>query len=324
MVTAVADDDAMFDGRSDHYLSVGLSALHAINGVVAELGEPERILDLPCGHGRVTRVLRARFPEAALTACDIDRSGVDFSAAHFGARGVMSVQDFRQLDLGGRYDLIWVGSLLTHLSELQTRRFLDCAARHMAAGAILVVTSHGTFVAQRMLSWTYGLTEQAACGLLADSAVNGYGFRNYPGGDGYGISLAQRGWFETLFSDGPFELVSYQPAGWDDHQDVLALRRREAAPALRRSWRRPAAATNWFERGGSPASDAAAQVLRDQAAVTGFDEGFYLAAYPDVADAVAKGAWASGLAHFMAYGWREARRFCGPDRIFGAHPHGSP
>ena len=74
IVTAVAGDDAMFDGRSDHYLSVGLSALHAIFGAVAALGELERMLELSCNHGRLTRVLRARFLKAALKVCDIDRS----------------------------------------------------------------------------------------------------------------------------------------------------------------------------------------------------------------------------------------------------------
>ena len=49
---------------------------------------PRRILDMPCGHGRVTRVLRARFPDAAITVCDIDRDGAGFASDRFGARGV--------------------------------------------------------------------------------------------------------------------------------------------------------------------------------------------------------------------------------------------
>ncbi|MGG5887557.1 methyltransferase [Falsiroseomonas sp. HC035] len=41
--------------------------------------EPQKILDLPCGFGRVTRVLRVRFPHASITACDLDREGVEFA-----------------------------------------------------------------------------------------------------------------------------------------------------------------------------------------------------------------------------------------------------
>ena len=124
MVTELAEADGMYDGRDGHYVSVGLSALRAIEDALGDApAPPRRILDLPCGHGRVTRVLRARFPEAAITVCDLDRGGVDFAAARFGARGVYSVEDFRALDLGEAYDLIWVGSLVTHLPEHQTRRF---------------------------------------------------------------------------------------------------------------------------------------------------------------------------------------------------------
>src|SRR5204863_8296827 len=44
-----------------------------------------RILDLPCGYGRVMRAIRAEFPEAHITACDIDPHAVDFCAETFGA-----------------------------------------------------------------------------------------------------------------------------------------------------------------------------------------------------------------------------------------------
>ena len=46
------------------------------------------MLDFACGHGRVMRTLKAAFPDALLTACDIDRDGVDFCARTFGAAPV--------------------------------------------------------------------------------------------------------------------------------------------------------------------------------------------------------------------------------------------
>jgi SAM-dependent methyltransferase len=86
LITELSPKDTMFDGRADHYLRVGLSALEAIEAGMFGAPEPQTILDLPCGFGRVTRMLRARYPEAAITVCDLDRPGVDFSAATFGAR----------------------------------------------------------------------------------------------------------------------------------------------------------------------------------------------------------------------------------------------
>ena len=52
----------------------------------------------------------------------------------------------------------------------------------------------------------------------------------------------------------------------------------------------------------------------------GFDEGWYLAHHPDVADAVRDGHQASGLAHYRAYGWRERRDPCDPARTFEFRP----
>ena len=79
------------------------------------------MLDLPCGFGRVTRFLCARYPAASITVSDLDRDGVDYCAARFNAQAAYSVRDFRDLQLGGAYDLLWVGSLITHLPA--PRRF---------------------------------------------------------------------------------------------------------------------------------------------------------------------------------------------------------
>lgn len=371
MVTELAEADGMYDGRDGHYLSVGLSALRAIEDALGDApAPPRRILDLPCGHGRVTRVLRARFPDAAITVCDLDRDGVDFAAARFGARGVYSVEDFRALDLGETYDLIWVGSLVTHLSEQQTRRFLDCMARHMAPRSTLVVSSHGAHVEARLRSWGYGLAPEAVAGLLDDHARTGYGYRDYPGGQGYGVSLIGRQWLEETLSEGPLRLHRYAEAAWDDHQDVLVLRPREGEPgsssrrgfigAVSRRERRAAprydtteaasrlgqAASQgekpWPRQGlrvivhravqaastrlarrlaggrdgaGSPVTGTAeCRAMGEQrtrtheaAPAEAFDEAWYLASYPDVAEAVARGEFASGRAHYLGYGRREGR-----------------
>jgi SAM-dependent methyltransferase len=371
LVTEVAEDDAMYDGRDGHYVSVGLSALRAIDDALDDAPAlPRRILDLPCGHGRVTRVLRARFPEAAITVCDLDRGGVDFAAARFGARGVYSVEDFRALDFGESYDLIWVGSLVTHLPEQQARRFLDCMARHMAPRSVLVVTSHGarvearlrawaygldrTHVEARLRSWNYGVAPEAVSGLLEDHARTGYGYRDYPGRWGYGVSLVSREWVAETLSEGPLRLHRYSEAAWDDHQDVLVMRLREGAsgfsapgrgtteagsrpdravPRSEKLWpgqgalvaiRKAARAVSarlagWLDGGTNDAGAPAARTgecrtvdeqptrTHEAAPADAFDEAWYLASYPDAAEAVARGEFASGRAHYLGYGRREGR-----------------
>jgi SAM-dependent methyltransferase len=324
----LADDDAMFDGRDEHYLEVGQSASRAIRRALRGAPVPQRILDLPCGHGRVTRVLRAMYPDASITVCDIDQSGVDFTAKHFNARGIYSQADFRALALAETYDLIWVGSLITHLPEQDTRRFFDFAARHLAPEGTLVITSHGSFVAERLLVWNYGLTDDAVRGLLADHWMHGYGYRAYPGAEGYGISLARRAWYEDLFAAGPLRLDRYEAQGWDDHQDVLVVRRRNAASVrVGGFWPRvfgfapaPSAPLAAYDTAGLSAIPADKQAVVDRQQVTGFDEDWYLAFDPLVARAVAEGQYKSGFDHYCHYGWREARPICDASLGYDARP----
>ncbi len=321
---ALADDDTMFDGSTDHYLRAGQSALRLIQRALRGLPAPQTILDLPCGHGRVTRVLRAKFPAAAITVCDIDRSGVDFAAAHFNACGVYAQEDFRALDLAGSYDLIWVGSLITHLSEQHTRRFLDFAARHLAPEGTLVITSHGISTASLMRDDTHGLTDDAARGVLADSWLHGYGHRSYPGQEGYGISLVRRSWYEDLLAEGPLRLDTYDEKAWNNQQDVAVIRRRlepsSLAARLLARWhgRRRAPQQGAYDAGGSAPLTAPRQAEIDRDQVSGFDEAWYLAADPLVARDVAAGLHQSGLDHYRKYGWREGRAICDPGQGYDA------
>jgi cyclopropane fatty-acyl-phospholipid synthase-like methyltransferase len=87
--TVISPKETM--GR-DNYLWVGASAAEAIIAALAvsRLAEVRRILDLPCGHGRVLRHLVKIFPDAVVDACDLDRDGVDFCAVRFGARPIIS------------------------------------------------------------------------------------------------------------------------------------------------------------------------------------------------------------------------------------------
>ena len=313
LITEVSPADTMFAGSSEHYLHVGLSALSVIEVSLLGAPAPQTILDLPCGYGRVTRVLRACYPLASITACDLDRAGVDFAAATFDARGVYSEPNFRDLNFGQTFDLIWVGSLLTHLPEHQTRQFFDFAARHMGPESRLVVTSHGDYVATRLRSWDYGLGEPAARGLLGQWLADGYGYRGYGGNPAYGISLVSHQWYEALFTDSPLSLQSYQERGWDSHQDTLVVRR---TPDPEARFGLP-----WFERPDMatplPAEE---QAAADEAGVPGFSEGWYCNTFADVAAAVRNGAFPSGLAHFLEYGWKEGRPPFDPQLSYTQRP----
>lgn len=233
MDRAVAERDTMYLDSDPHYLSVGLSALHiieeALNGT-----EPRSILDLPSGFGRVTRVLRARFPQAAITASDLDSQGMEFCAARLGARAAISVRDFRELQLGATYDLIWVGSLITHLPAGQIREFFAAIARHMMPLSTLVVSSHGPSIIPRLREKGYGLVPEAAVALLEEYERTGFGYRDYGSGgeeygvalsnENYGISLTNEAWLRQTLSGCGLRVEAYHARVWDDHHDIVVAR----------------------------------------------------------------------------------------------------
>src|SRR5207302_10524500 len=110
-----------FAGASNphHYFHFGLPTIRGIEDALRAAGRSgiARVLDFPSGYGRVLRFLVCRFSGACFTACDLDRQAVEFCSRTFGASPLYSKSDFREVEIDGEFDLIWCGSLLTHLDR---------------------------------------------------------------------------------------------------------------------------------------------------------------------------------------------------------------
>jgi predicted O-methyltransferase YrrM/SAM-dependent methyltransferase len=218
----ISPRDAMYVGDAAHYFSVGASAMRAIEAAAPPA--PKRILDMPSGHGRVLRHLRKRYPDAALVACDLDEDGIAFCAQQFGAEPVPSAADLSELSLPGPFDLIWCGSLVTHLDARRVGELLTLFRESLAPEGVAVVTTHGELVAERLRSGdTYQLAPQAAKTTAADYDATGFGYADYPWSPGYGMSVTSNKWLEDAASRAGLRVVSFQEHAWDDHQDVIAL-----------------------------------------------------------------------------------------------------
>lgn len=238
---AMSPNERMELGGRDHYFQAGRSALDCILDGLAEAGrkadDPDpfgvrTILDLPCGQGRVLRFLRHAFPNAEITACDIDREGVDFCAETFGAIPVYSHDDPEKIPLRrDHFDLIWVGSLFTHVNAEMWRRFLRVFNEVLRPGGILIFTTCGRRARDNMANnhSIYGHGPEDLEKLVRAYDQDGFGHVHYDGSDGYyGTAVSATDWVvdRILEADG-LRLVMHAARAWDNHQDCFTCRRGE-------------------------------------------------------------------------------------------------
>jgi SAM-dependent methyltransferase len=255
LVTEVSPDDGMWRISPDSYFEIGASALSGIEEVLDRCGVKQvaSILVLPCGHGRVLRWLTARFPDAATTACDINRSAVDFCARTFGAEPVYSSRRFEEVRLPRRYDLVWSGSLLTHLDLPDWRSALGLMTGALVPGGVLVFSTHGEKPAGILrrggADRIYNLDVPSQNQLVDAFDKTGFGYHDYAHRTGYGISLSSPAFVRSVLAELPGVTIGTVLEGrWSDHQDIAycvrdpekrSLARRTMARLARRGDRPP-------------------------------------------------------------------------------------
>jgi SAM-dependent methyltransferase len=204
----------------------GLEAIHTIEQGLAAAGESEPgiILDLPSGYGRALRFLRVAYPEAEIVACDLNRDAVRFCARRFGAKPRDSTPDLDRLSFPQRFDLIWCGSLLTHLSESDASSLIALMRRSLAPRGVAVVTTHGEHLAPKPDgTWNGGLTPEAVARLRSSVDRTGFGWEPYGGGGRYGAAVMSREWLRDRAGQLALTEVWFEQDGWGGYQDAFAL-----------------------------------------------------------------------------------------------------
>ena len=131
---------------------------------------------------------RAQIPHPAVSASRDHRlrtrswAGGVF-ACTFGARPAFSSLNLDEVSLDRKFDMIWCGSLVTHLNESGIVSLLKLFERHLAAGGLMIFTTHGDFVQRRIPTreFDYGLAQEQIDRIGIHYAAAGYGFEDYPG-----------------------------------------------------------------------------------------------------------------------------------------------
>ncbi len=229
VISEISSKDEMYRGNKKHYFRVGRSAIKSIKIAMRMINKNEsnikNILDLPSGYGRVLRNLRSAFPNSEITSCDIDKDAVDFCQKIFNTIPIYSEENLEKIIFKNKFDLIWCGSLLTHLDKKKWESFLNLFFSVLNSNGLLVFTVHGRHAAHRMRSKVnnYGLDDSEISTLLNEYETKDFGYVNYRNQENYGISLSSPSFVLSLLEKkSNVSILFYNEKGWYNHQDIIA------------------------------------------------------------------------------------------------------
>jgi SAM-dependent methyltransferase len=235
----IAPDDPMYAYNPELYFLAGQQALRSVRLAMLATGleTVDSVLDFASGNGRVLRAFKAAFPNAALTACDTVVQDVEFCAQAFGATPVVSSPDPGEIQLEGPFDVIWSGSLFTHVDQDLWRAFLKLFDSVLSYGGVAVFTIYGRYIVEAIRdgSQTLDLTPEQRELVLREYDEHGFGFyADFNPEFNYGDAVASRAWVSDLLGETPgLRLLLHIEEGWLG-QDVIAVTKgRRPLPALR-------------------------------------------------------------------------------------------
>jgi hypothetical protein len=216
--------DEMWNTGPAWYWGVGRSGLDCImKGLLASpISSPSSILDLACGYGRVSRHIRSAFPDARLIWCDID--GPDFCAKHFGGEALRSDRELLNVGLP-RVDVIWIGSLFTHVTEHRARAWLAHISACLNSGGALIATFHGRTAARLYRSALPAMTPLIDR-IEPQCASTGWGYEAYDAAHDpeWGFSMTRVDCLARIAANVPDTRVgSLSEVAWAANHDVIVL-----------------------------------------------------------------------------------------------------
>lgn len=152
----ISEDDDIYRFFQNHptslnpvrdYLSDGWRTMLELQEVMdlssVSLRSCSSFLEFACGHGRFTRHLARVFTGQQLTVSDVVPGSVDFLKNAFNVNGFYSITDPAALVMPGRYDVIFVLSLFSHLPTPTWRAWFKALHAALEPGGILIFSTHG-------------------------------------------------------------------------------------------------------------------------------------------------------------------------------------
>nr|WP_321509799.1 sulfotransferase family 2 domain-containing protein [uncultured Hyphomonas sp.] len=231
----ISPNDWMWKGDPDRerYLSMGWRVARSLVGAVLIAGtSPQKIVDFGCGHGRILRWLQACFPGAELVAADREVDAVEFCADTFGATRLFSNPTFDDLGLGENNDLIWLGSVYTHLPMPLWEKLTHELMSSLSPEGLLCFSVAGPFVARKLEGGERNpnaeVKEAEFNTFLADYKATGFGYADHSnvGDRQWGRSIISHERLIRFLHDMDLEIVMFGERLYANRQDIVVVRRK--------------------------------------------------------------------------------------------------
>lgn len=132
------------------YMYGGKEAVQVIENVIGAAGKTlegvRSFLDFACGYGKSTRFLVQGLAPDRVWVSDIYTGAVDFQRAHLGVNGFYSAINPDDVIFPRKYEIIYVGSLFSHLAAPQFKAWLARLYEVLEDDGVLIFSTHGESV----------------------------------------------------------------------------------------------------------------------------------------------------------------------------------
>lgn len=206
------------------YLADGWRTLSELMLLLEAVGQPllktPRVLEFASGHGRFTRHLVKALGAQRVVVSDVVPGAVEFARGTFGVEGFLSASAPEDVHWPGRYELVFVLSLFSHLPRSTWGRWLQALYGAVAPGGLLVFSTHG---AKAAAFDSVSLDEEGF--FFAPSSES-----HAIDGQEYGTAFTTEAFVLQRIAEicGAQSLVHSVPVHFWNHQDAYVLRKAAA------------------------------------------------------------------------------------------------
>lgn len=212
------------------YLSTGLNGFNLIQRILRSANDhvevKGNILDFASGYGRVTRFLAGYYNPQQIYTSDIKPAAVDYQVKHMGVHGFYSDYDPFMLKVNEKFEVIFVGSLFSHLNRELYKNWLVQLMAMAEPEGLLIFSVHdiSLYPGETTEDHIYVEDNEDAPFLFVENKITSK--------DKYGTSFASEKYIgDLLKSINPTARYIRYPKGFGGLQDVYVVTKSGKLPA---------------------------------------------------------------------------------------------